>query len=197
MLSISESNLWVMLHRARMALRRCLETNWATAGMSESKKPKVIVRISTVTCPPCCLRRGMCWRNRLGRYWFASAKQYEIAPITLSKPSGPKGFESVMGPIHIVLRWRTSNVRVGCASTSASNTAPPAGSSGRRWKSLQLLSVFLIHSFRRVLFLKPSSFPGSGARPCGRDATSPKDCSRKCSAWRKSPCSRRRQPPAR
>jgi RNA polymerase sigma-70 factor, ECF subfamily len=28
MLKISESNLWVMLHRARMALRRCLETNW-------------------------------------------------------------------------------------------------------------------------------------------------------------------------
>lgn len=27
-LRISESNLWVMLHRARMALRRCLETNW-------------------------------------------------------------------------------------------------------------------------------------------------------------------------
>lgn len=27
-LNISESNLWVMLHRARMALRRCLETNW-------------------------------------------------------------------------------------------------------------------------------------------------------------------------
>ena len=27
-LEISESNLWVMLHRARMALRRCLETNW-------------------------------------------------------------------------------------------------------------------------------------------------------------------------
>ena len=25
---ISESNLWVMLHRARMALRRCLESNW-------------------------------------------------------------------------------------------------------------------------------------------------------------------------
>jgi RNA polymerase sigma-70 factor (ECF subfamily) len=25
---ISESNLWVMLHRARMALRRCLEANW-------------------------------------------------------------------------------------------------------------------------------------------------------------------------
>jgi RNA polymerase sigma-70 factor (ECF subfamily) len=27
-LGISENNLWVMLHRARMALRRCLETNW-------------------------------------------------------------------------------------------------------------------------------------------------------------------------
>ena len=30
LLNISESNLWVMLHRARMALRRCLETNWFT-----------------------------------------------------------------------------------------------------------------------------------------------------------------------
>ena len=28
LLAISESNLWVMLHRARMALRQCLETNW-------------------------------------------------------------------------------------------------------------------------------------------------------------------------
>ena len=27
-LAISPSNLWVMLHRARMALRECLETNW-------------------------------------------------------------------------------------------------------------------------------------------------------------------------
>lgn len=27
-LNISEANLWVMLHRARMALRKCLETNW-------------------------------------------------------------------------------------------------------------------------------------------------------------------------
>jgi RNA polymerase sigma-70 factor (ECF subfamily) len=26
--SISDSNLWVMLHRARMALRECLEMNW-------------------------------------------------------------------------------------------------------------------------------------------------------------------------
>jgi RNA polymerase sigma-70 factor (TIGR02943 family) len=28
MLDISEGNLWIMLHRARMALRRCMETNW-------------------------------------------------------------------------------------------------------------------------------------------------------------------------
>ena len=28
LLNITDSNLWVMLHRARMALRRCLETNW-------------------------------------------------------------------------------------------------------------------------------------------------------------------------
>lgn len=28
LLKISPNNLWVMLHRARMALRRCLETNW-------------------------------------------------------------------------------------------------------------------------------------------------------------------------
>jgi RNA polymerase sigma-70 factor, ECF subfamily len=27
-LNISPSNLWVMLHRARMALRECLEMNW-------------------------------------------------------------------------------------------------------------------------------------------------------------------------
>jgi RNA polymerase sigma-70 factor (ECF subfamily) len=27
-LAISESNLWVMLHRARLALRECLEMNW-------------------------------------------------------------------------------------------------------------------------------------------------------------------------
>lgn len=28
LLGISENNLWVLLHRARLALRRCLETNW-------------------------------------------------------------------------------------------------------------------------------------------------------------------------
>ncbi|PWU13589.1 MAG: RNA polymerase subunit sigma [Verrucomicrobia bacterium] len=28
LLGISDNNLWVMLHRARMALRQCLETNW-------------------------------------------------------------------------------------------------------------------------------------------------------------------------
>jgi RNA polymerase sigma-70 factor (TIGR02943 family) len=32
LLSISESNLWVMLHRARMALRECLELNWFAPG---------------------------------------------------------------------------------------------------------------------------------------------------------------------
>ena len=28
MMKITPSNLWVMLHRARLALRRCLEVNW-------------------------------------------------------------------------------------------------------------------------------------------------------------------------
>jgi RNA polymerase sigma-70 factor (TIGR02943 family) len=28
LMNITENNLWVMLHRARMALRRCLEANW-------------------------------------------------------------------------------------------------------------------------------------------------------------------------
>ena len=37
LLSISESNLWVMLHRARMALRECLESNWF--NLSQSGKP--------------------------------------------------------------------------------------------------------------------------------------------------------------
>lgn len=31
-LNISENNLWVMLHRARMALRTCLEKNWFGKG---------------------------------------------------------------------------------------------------------------------------------------------------------------------
>jgi len=36
MLNITENNLWVMLHRARMALRRCLELNWfGKQGMVE------------------------------------------------------------------------------------------------------------------------------------------------------------------
>lgn len=30
LLEITENNLWVMLHRARMALRQCLEKNWLT-----------------------------------------------------------------------------------------------------------------------------------------------------------------------
>jgi RNA polymerase sigma-70 factor (TIGR02943 family) len=32
-LNVSENNLWVMLHRARMALRRCLESNWFGKNM--------------------------------------------------------------------------------------------------------------------------------------------------------------------
>lgn len=40
MLKISESNLWVMLHRARMALRRCLETHWfGISGNESAAKP--------------------------------------------------------------------------------------------------------------------------------------------------------------
>ena len=35
LLAVSESNLWVMLHRARMALRRCLETNWFEKNTSD------------------------------------------------------------------------------------------------------------------------------------------------------------------
>lgn len=31
-LDVSSSNVWVMLHRARMALRRCLELNWIKTG---------------------------------------------------------------------------------------------------------------------------------------------------------------------
>ena len=34
MLGISVNNLWVMLHRARMHLRDCLETNWLKASRS-------------------------------------------------------------------------------------------------------------------------------------------------------------------
>lgn len=34
-LAISESNLWVMLHRARMALRECLATNWFERPVKE------------------------------------------------------------------------------------------------------------------------------------------------------------------
>lgn len=30
LLDVTENNVWVMLHRARMALRRCLEKNWFT-----------------------------------------------------------------------------------------------------------------------------------------------------------------------
>jgi RNA polymerase sigma-70 factor (TIGR02943 family) len=35
-LSISQSNLWVMLHRARMGLRECLEMNWFETDSKEN-----------------------------------------------------------------------------------------------------------------------------------------------------------------
>ena len=38
MLNISQSNLWVMLHRARMALRRCLEMNWFAKETGEERE---------------------------------------------------------------------------------------------------------------------------------------------------------------
>jgi RNA polymerase sigma-70 factor (ECF subfamily) len=31
-LDITATNAWVMLYRARMGLRKCLEMNWMTAG---------------------------------------------------------------------------------------------------------------------------------------------------------------------
>ena len=39
LLNITENNLWVMLHRARMALRRCLERNWFGKNAETGKKP--------------------------------------------------------------------------------------------------------------------------------------------------------------
>ena len=37
-LNISPNNLWVMLHRARLALRQCLETNWFGAAVQKEDK---------------------------------------------------------------------------------------------------------------------------------------------------------------
>lgn len=34
-LNVTETNLWVILHRARMQLRRCLEINWFNKGTEE------------------------------------------------------------------------------------------------------------------------------------------------------------------
>jgi RNA polymerase sigma-70 factor (ECF subfamily) len=34
-LNISSTNMWVMLHRARMSMRRCLEINWFNIESSE------------------------------------------------------------------------------------------------------------------------------------------------------------------
>jgi len=38
-LGITPSNLWVMLHRARSLLRRCIEHNWFLAGKNGVRKP--------------------------------------------------------------------------------------------------------------------------------------------------------------
>ncbi len=41
-LNISEANLWVMLHRARMALRECLEVHWFDQSSTRSSAPRVL-----------------------------------------------------------------------------------------------------------------------------------------------------------
>ena len=51
-----------------------------------------------------------------------------------------KGFYSVRGLLHVVLRRRASNVQVGCNIAPASNTAPPINSSRTWWKSLRIRS---------------------------------------------------------
>lgn len=38
-LNVTSGNLWVMLHRARLALRRCLEKNWFDDGPPSSPPP--------------------------------------------------------------------------------------------------------------------------------------------------------------
>jgi len=40
MLSISDSNLWVMLHRARRALRECLAMNWFETLVDRGRRPR-------------------------------------------------------------------------------------------------------------------------------------------------------------
>src|SRR6266404_309148 len=40
LLNISENNFWMILHRARMALRRCLETNWFGSRMCPNENPR-------------------------------------------------------------------------------------------------------------------------------------------------------------
>ena len=39
-LKISASNCWVMLYRARMSLRACLEQTWFIAGDREAKESR-------------------------------------------------------------------------------------------------------------------------------------------------------------
>lgn len=45
MLNITENNLWVMLHRARMALRRCLEINWF-GKQDKDNSERVVTRVA-------------------------------------------------------------------------------------------------------------------------------------------------------
>ena len=44
-LNITATNSWVMLYRARMGLRRCLEENWIDDPNSIHKPPAMPVRI--------------------------------------------------------------------------------------------------------------------------------------------------------
>ena len=40
-LAITANNLWVILYRARMALRECLEQNWFAAAARARRRPDV------------------------------------------------------------------------------------------------------------------------------------------------------------
>ena len=51
-LRISESNCWVMLHRARMSLRQMLEERWFDKGESPTRTARKPARIRTATRSP-------------------------------------------------------------------------------------------------------------------------------------------------
>lgn len=44
-LSITSNNLWVILHRARLSLRECLERNWFASSASRSARPSSGARV--------------------------------------------------------------------------------------------------------------------------------------------------------